>query len=242
MSLACAVRSSQRTEYHLYRTRRRRCVCAGYETRTGCALFTARDPESEDQLHQQRPRESKAATLLGFRAARPCTARGDTCEKTTHLALARERPCLRTCLQVAGEGDGYPCPFRKVDPAWLRVVRQNRRMIWPMIAVLRSLAMFIIDLFKSRRRLEVENLVLRHQLSIALRRAPACLRLRGSDRALLVWMTRLWPSTLGSVQVVQPERSFGGIARASRRSGGGNPEIGQGGRRSSVSYATLSAG
>ena len=78
-------------------------------------------------------------------------------------------------------------------------------MIWPMIAVLRSLAMFIIDLFKSRRRLEVENLVLRHQLSIALRRAPACLRLRGSDRALLVWMTRLWPSTLGSVQVVQPE-------------------------------------
>ena len=171
MSLACAVRSSQRTEYHLYRTRRRRCVCAGYETRTGCALFTARDPESEDQLHQQRPRESKAATLLGFRAALPCTARGDTCEKTTHLALARERPCLRTCLQVAGEGDGYPCPFRKVDPAWLRVVRQNRRMIWPMIAVLRSLAMFIIDLFKSRRRLEVENLVLRHQLSIALRRA-----------------------------------------------------------------------
>jgi hypothetical protein len=78
-------------------------------------------------------------------------------------------------------------------------------MIWPMIAVLRSLAMFIIELFKSRRRLEVENLVLRHQLSIALRRAPASIRLRGSDRALLVWMTRLWPSTLGSVQVVQPE-------------------------------------
>jgi hypothetical protein len=78
-------------------------------------------------------------------------------------------------------------------------------MIWPMIAVLRSLAMFIIELFKSRRRLEVENLVLRHQLSIALMRAPASIRLRGSDRALLVWMTRLWPSTLGSVQVVQPE-------------------------------------
>ena len=74
-----------------------------------------------------------------------------------------------------------------------------------MLAVLHSLAMLIIDLFKSRRRLEAENLFLRHQLSIALRRAPPRLRLRGSDRALLVWMTRLWPSLLGATQVVQPE-------------------------------------
>jgi hypothetical protein len=41
-----------------------------------------------------------------------------------------------------------------------------------MLAILRSLGMFIVDLFKSRRRLEAENLFLRHQLSIALRRAP----------------------------------------------------------------------
>jgi hypothetical protein len=30
-------------------------------------------------------------------------------------------------------------------------------------------------------------------------------RLRSSDRALLIWMIRLWPSLLGAVQVVQPE-------------------------------------
>jgi hypothetical protein len=48
-----------------------------------------------------------------------------------------------------------------------------------MLAILYSLGMFIVDLFKPRRRLEVENLFLRHQLSIALRRAPARLRLRG---------------------------------------------------------------
>jgi hypothetical protein len=42
------------------------------------------------------------------------------------------------------------------------------------------------DLFKSRRRLEVENL-------------------RGSDRALLVLLTRLWPSLLDASRVVQPE-------------------------------------
>ena len=60
-----------------------------------------------------------------------------------------------------------------------------------MFALLHSLTMFFIDFFKSPRRLEAENLFLRHQLSIALRRAPPRLRLRGSDRALLVWMTRV---------------------------------------------------
>src|SRR5258706_76916 len=69
-----------------------------------------------------------------------------------------------------------------------------------MFALLHSLAMFVIDFFKSPRRLEAENLFLRHQLSIALRRAPPRLRLRGSDRALLVWMTRFWPSLLGATQ------------------------------------------
>jgi hypothetical protein len=101
-----------------------------------------------------------------------------------------------------------------------------------MLAVLHSLGMFIVDLFKSRRRLEAENLFLRHQLSIDLRRAPPRLRLLGSDRALLVWMTGLWPSLLGATQVVQRRPFFGGTARASRRSGGGNRETGQDGQRS----------
>src|SRR5260221_8377868 len=74
-----------------------------------------------------------------------------------------------------------------------------------MLAVLHSLGMFIVDVFKPRCRLEAENLFLRHQLSIALRRALPRLRLRGSDRALLVWMSRLWPSLPRATQLVQPE-------------------------------------
>jgi hypothetical protein len=65
-----------------------------------------------------------------------------------------------------------------------------------MFAIIYLLGIFIADLLKSRRRLEVENLFLRHQLNIILRRPPQRLRLRGSDRALMVWMTRLWPSLL----------------------------------------------
>ena len=39
-----------------------------------------------------------------------------------------------------------------------------------MLAVLHLLGTLVVGLFKSRRRLEVENLFLRHQLNIALRR------------------------------------------------------------------------
>jgi hypothetical protein len=54
-----------------------------------------------------------------------------------------------------------------------------------MFAILHALGMYVADLFKSRSRLEAENLFLRHQLNIALRRAPPRLRLNGSDRALV---------------------------------------------------------
>src|SRR5256884_1307477 len=103
-----------------------------------------------------------------------------------------------------------------------------------MFAILHSLAMFVIDLFKAPRRLEAENLFLRHQLSIALRRAPPRIRLRGSDRALMVWLTRLWPSLLGAAQVVQPETilrwhraGFAAFWRWKSRKRAGRPKIGR---------------
>src|SRR4029434_7035452 len=74
-----------------------------------------------------------------------------------------------------------------------------------MCTLVHALGMLVADLFKSRTRLEAENLYLRHQLNIALRWAPPRLRLRGSDRALLILMTMLWPRLLGAAQLVQPE-------------------------------------
>jgi hypothetical protein len=74
-----------------------------------------------------------------------------------------------------------------------------------MLAILHTLAIFIYDLLKSGRRLQAENLFLRHHLTIALRRAPPRPRLCGSDRALLVWMTRICPRLLDLAQVVKPE-------------------------------------
>src|SRR5215831_20725280 len=108
-------------------------------------------------------------------------------------------------------------------------------MIAAMFALLHSLAMVFSDFLKPPRRLEVENLFLRHQLSIALRRAPPRLRLRGGDRALLVWMTRLWPSLLGAAKVVQPETilrwhrsGFKAVWRWKSRKRAGRPKIDHG--------------
>lgn len=104
-----------------------------------------------------------------------------------------------------------------------------------MLAILHSLGMFVLDLFKSRCRLEAENMFLRHQLSVALRRAPPRLRLRGGDRALLVWMTWLWPSLLGVAKVVQPETilrwhraGFRAFWRWKSRKRAGRPKIDRG--------------
>jgi len=104
-----------------------------------------------------------------------------------------------------------------------------------MFAILHALGMFVADLFKSRSRLEAENLFLRHQLNIALRRAPPRLRLRGSDRALLILITKLWPSLLGVAKVVQPETvlrwhraGFKVFWRCKSRNRAGRPKIDRG--------------
>jgi transposase InsO family protein len=95
--------------------------------------------------------------------------------------------------------------FPKISFVQIRAMRQNQRIIRrdacdpPYAGNVRR------DMFKSRRRLEAENLFLRHQLTIALRQAPSRLRLHGRDRALLVWITRIWPNLLVLSQVVKPE-------------------------------------
>ena len=100
-----------------------------------------------------------------------------------------------------------------------------------MFAILRALGIFIANLFKSRSRLEAENVFLRHQLYVALRRrAPSRLLLRSSDRALLVWMVRLWPSLLGAIQVVQPETILGWHRAGFRAFWRRKSRTGQGGR------------
>lgn len=58
--------------------------------------------------------------------------------------------------------------------------------------------------FRSRCDLVLENLVLRHQLGVALRTNPTP-RLRRRDRVLWVWIDRLWPASRQHLLIVRPE-------------------------------------
>jgi hypothetical protein len=60
----------------------------------------------------------------------------------------------------------------------------------------------LLSLFQSRSRLQVEILVLRHQLIVLRRTAPKRVRLKAVDRLLLY---RLWHGILDSIAVIQPD-------------------------------------
>lgn len=74
-----------------------------------------------------------------------------------------------------------------------------------MIDLLRLVASVLASMFKSRARLEAETLVLRHQLMILRRKAPARPRLGVIDRLIFVWLYRLRPSLIDAVSIVRPE-------------------------------------
>ena len=104
-----------------------------------------------------------------------------------------------------------------------------------MFVVLNAVAIVVANLFKSRRRLEAENILLRHQLNIALRQTQARLRLRSVDRVILGWMVRVWPDLLGTVHVVKPETvlrwhraGFRAVWRWKSRRRAGRPRIDRG--------------
>ena len=74
-----------------------------------------------------------------------------------------------------------------------------------MIAIALLFLRSLCDCFKSRRRLEAEILVLRHQLNVLRQRAPRRLHLRWADRALFVWLYRHFPRILDAITIVRPE-------------------------------------
>ena len=74
-----------------------------------------------------------------------------------------------------------------------------------MLDVLRLLCALIWSRCKSQAARDAETLVLCQQLLILRRSAPKRIELRQSDKLILVWLYRLFPSVLQSVVIVQPE-------------------------------------
>src|SRR6266436_4887888 len=64
---------------------------------------------------------------------------------------------------------------------------------------------WLVSLLKSQQRLQVENLVLRHQINILRRQSPRCTRLSNPDRLVFVWLYRLCPTVVDAVAIIRPE-------------------------------------
>jgi hypothetical protein len=83
----------------------------------------------------------------------------------------------------------------------------------------------LCDCFKSRRRLEAEVLVLRHQLNVLQQRTPHRLCLTWIDRALFVWLYRDYPRVRPETIVRWHRKGFAAFWRWKSRPLGGRPQI-----------------
>jgi transposase InsO family protein len=63
----------------------------------------------------------------------------------------------------------------------------------------------LASLFRSRAKLEAENLVLRQQINVLRRQTPKRPHLNNTDRFLFVWLYRWFPSILEALAIVRPE-------------------------------------
>ena len=74
--------------------------------------------------------------------------------------------------------------------------------MWDVLSLIRWL---LLDLVRSRRSLEAENLALRHQLNVLRRSAPKRPVLSNFDRLIFVCLYRIAPRILDAVAILEPE-------------------------------------
>ena len=101
-----------------------------------------------------------------------------------------------------------------------------------MLALLCFVLAVLASPFKSKRRLEAENAVLRHQLIVLRRKVPGRVWLTNSDRWFLVQLYRSFPSILQVLAIIRPETlvcwhraGFRCYWRWKSRARGGRPQI-----------------
>ena len=80
-----------------------------------------------------------------------------------------------------------------------------------MFNLLAAISQVLISAFQSRRQLLLENLALRHQLTV-LQRSVTKPKLQGADRFLWVLLLRCWSGWQRVLVIVQPRTVVGACA------------------------------
>jgi transposase InsO family protein len=101
-----------------------------------------------------------------------------------------------------------------------------------MIALLCFFLTLLVSPFKSKSRLEAENVALRRQLIILRRKVHGRIHLTNGDRLFFVQLYRWFPSVLNTITIIRPETlvrwhraGFRRYWRWKSRSVGGRPQI-----------------
>jgi hypothetical protein len=101
-----------------------------------------------------------------------------------------------------------------------------------MIGLLCFVLAVLASPFKSKLRLEAENVVLRHQLIVLTRRRHGRVRLTNHDRLFFIQLYRWFPAILKVLTIIRPETlarwhrvGFSGYWRWTSRPRGGRPQI-----------------
>jgi len=101
-----------------------------------------------------------------------------------------------------------------------------------MVALLRLVLAVLASSFKSKCRLEAENVALRHQLIVLRRKVRSRPRLTNNDRWFFIQLYRWFPSILQVLTIIRPETlvrwhraGFRCYWRWKSRSLGGRPQI-----------------
>ena len=74
-----------------------------------------------------------------------------------------------------------------------------------MFALLCFVLAVLASPFKSKRRLEAENVALRQQLIVLRRKVPGRVRLTNNDRWFFIQLYRWFPSILPVLTIIRPE-------------------------------------
>src|SRR5947209_2312753 len=101
-----------------------------------------------------------------------------------------------------------------------------------MIGLVRVLIAILVVPFRSKARVEAENVALRHQLIVLQRNSRGRVRLTSGDRLFFVLLYRWFPSILQVLQIIRPETlvrwhraGFGSYWRWKSRTRGGRPQV-----------------
>ncbi len=106
-----------------------------------------------------------------------------------------------------------------------------------MITLLWFVLAILVSPFKSKSRLEAENVALRHQLIVLRHQVRGRVRLSNNDRWFFVQLYRWFPSILAVITIIRPETLVRWHRRAFATTGVGSLVLLEGGRVSIRTYA-----